>query len=80
MTTTATTNPTALELLGKPTTLVVVITNELGEELSKPIYECESWERVATFVEWHKANDNVKNAELQVWSYSTHLASLFVKN
>lgn len=80
MNATTTTATTALELLGKPTTLVVVITNELGEELSQPIYECQTWEKVADFLAWHKANENVKNAELQVWSYSNHLASLFVKN
>ncbi len=80
MTTTATTNPTALELLGKPSTLVVIIKDEQGKELSQPVYECQTWEKVAEFLTWHKGNEMVKNAELQVWSYSTHLASLFVKN
>ena len=78
MNTTATTNTTALELLGQPSTLVVVIKDELGNETLRPIYECVSWERVAEFVEWHKSNDNVKNAELQVWAYSNHLATLFI--
>ena len=77
--TTTATATTALELLGKPSTLVVVIKDELGKELGQPIYECESWSKVADFVEWHKENEMVKNAELQVWHYSTHLATLFIK-
>ena len=80
MNATATATATALELLGEPTTLVVVLKDELGNELGQPIYECVSWAKVAEFLAWHKANDIVKNAELQVWHYSTHLASLFVKN
>jgi hypothetical protein len=73
-------NATALTLLGTPSTLVVIIKDTLGNETLRPIYECVSWERVAEFVEWHKASENIKNAELQVWHYSTHLATLFINN
>jgi hypothetical protein len=78
MNATATATATALELLGKPSTLVVVIKDELGKQLSQPVYECVSWEKVAEFLAWHQENEMVKNAELQVWHYSTHLATLFV--
>ncbi len=80
MTTTTTARATTLELLGNPSTLVVVITNELGEELLRPVYECHSWNKVSEFVEFYQNNSVVKNAEIQVWHYSNHLASLFVKN
>jgi hypothetical protein len=78
MNATLTPNATALELLGTPSTLVVIIKDTLGKQLSQPVYECQTWEKVAEFLTWHKENEMVKNAELQVWHYSTHLATLFV--
>ena len=73
-------NATAIELLGNPSTLVIIITDELGQELLRPVFECHSWNKVTEFVKFYQENSAVKNAEIQVWHYSTHLASLFVKN
>jgi hypothetical protein len=73
---TTTTSP--LALLGTPTTIVVVVLDEQGEQLIRPIYECHSWDRVADFVEFHQTIELKHTAEIQVWEYSKHLATFFV--
>lgn len=73
---TITTSP--LELLGTPTTIVVVVLDEQGKELIRPIYECHTWEYVSNFIEFHQGHETRMTAEIQVWEYSKHLATFFV--
>jgi len=73
---TTTTSP--LELLGTPTTLVVVVQDHEGNEILRPIYECHSWSKVAEFVDFYQGHELTKIAEIQVWNYSKHLATFFV--
>jgi hypothetical protein len=74
---TITTSP--LELLGTPTTIVVVVLDQQGEEILRPIYECHSWDRVSDFIHFHQTSELKHTAEIQVWEYSKHLATFFVK-
>jgi hypothetical protein len=73
---TTTTSP--LELLGTPTTLVIVVSDLEGNEILRPIYECHSWDKVSDFIHFHQISELKHTAEIQVWEYSKHLATFFV--